>query len=192
MKKITILAVCALFFAGSGCATRNDRPATDAAAAETAARTASDEQPEAAATKVKTISPAISGDDILAAITKDYAGQVVLIDFWATWCGPCRMAMKEIDKIKADLQKKGCAFVYVTGETSPEATWKQMIASIEGDHYRLTDKQWNELCSRLNLPGIPAYLLLNKDGSTAYSNLQQGGYPGNDVIQNNVEVALTK
>lgn len=192
MKKITILAVCALFFAGSGCATRNDRPATDTAAAETAARTASDEQPEAAVTKVKTISPAISGDDILTAITKDYAGQVVLIDFWATWCGPCRMAMKEIDKIKADLQKKGCAFVYVTGETSPEATWKQMIASIEGDHYRLTDKQWDELCSRLNLPGIPAYLLLNKDGSTAYSNLQQGGYPGNDVIQNNVEVALTK
>lgn len=192
MKKITILAVCALFFAGSGCATRNDRPATDTAAAETAARTASDEQPEAAATKVKTISSAISGDDILTAITKDYAGQVVLIDFWATWCGPCRMAMKEIDKIKADLQKKGCAFVYVTGETSPEATWKQMIASIEGDHYRLTDKQWDELCSRLNLPGIPAYLLLNKDGSTAYSNLQQGGYPGNDVIQNNVEVALTK
>ena len=71
-------------------------------------------------------------------------------------------------------------------------TWKEMIPNIHGDHYRLTDKQWGELCNQMEIPGIPAYILINKDGSTAFSNLSTGGYPGNEIIGNNIEVALTK
>ena len=67
-----------------------------------------------------------------------------------------------------------------------------MIPGIAGDHYRLTKQQWNDLCTQLGIPGIPCYLLLNKDGSVAYSNLTQGGYPGNDVIKSEVEAALAK
>ena len=58
--------------------------------------------------------------------------------------------------------------------------------------YRLTDAQWSELMSDLGVPGIPAYILINKDGSVAFSNLTEGGYPGNDMINNLIEVALTK
>ena len=66
-----------------------------------------------------------------------------------------------------------------------------MIKNIAGEHYRLTDKQWGEMCNSLNIPGIPAYLLLNKKGEKAYDNLDQGGYPGSEVLKNNIEVALT-
>ena len=101
------------------------------------------------------------------------------------------MAMKQVDEIKPELAKKGCVFVYITGETSPYGTWQDMIKNIEGEHYRLTAKQWNELCQSLNIPGIPAYLLLNKKGEKAYDNLSQGGYPGSEILKNNIEVALT-
>lgn len=195
MKKLIVMALSAVCLLAQSC-TDNSARANDVKAEKPALVDATTEETQPAEEKpvatVKTIAATVSGADILPAITKNYSGKVVLIDFWATWCPPCRAAMKTIDAIKPALQKKGCVFVYVTGETSPKADWDKMIPNIAGDHYRLTDKQWGELCKQLGIPGIPCYLLLNKDGSVAYSNVTTAGYPGNEVIQNNVEVALTK
>lgn len=186
-KTVLLLSLAAMVFASS-CA----KKPTPANAATPNTEQQQSIEATAANSQIKTIPTNVSGADILPTIAANYKGKVVLIDFWATWCGPCRMAMKQIDEIKSELAAKGCVFVYVTGETSPEKAWKDMIAGIEGDHYRLTDKQWSELCQQLNIPGIPAYLLLGKDGKTAYDNLNQGGYPGSEILKNNIEVALTK
>ena len=182
MKKTFVLLLMSALVAGTSCGQqKQSEPAQPQA--QTATQPAENY-------KVKSIAPTVAGDAILNSITADYKGKVTLIDFWATWCGPCRRAMTEIDSIKPELIKRGVQFVYVTGETSPEATWQQMIRKIDGDHYRLTKQQWDDLCSRLQIPGIPSYMLLGKDGSVAYSNLTEGGYPGNELIKAEIEKAL--
>ncbi len=141
---------------------------------------------------VRSIPVSMKGEEVLDHIKKAHAGKVLLVDFWATWCPPCRAAMVEVDSIKPELREKGAEFIYITGETSPLGTWEEMIKSIDGVHYRLTQTQWESLCSTLQMPGIPAYAIINKDGSTAWDNLTKGGYPGNELVKNEMEVALTK
>ena len=143
---------------------------------------------------IATIPTVTAQDKLLDAIKAPYKGKVVVIDFWATWCGPCRMAMKQIDPIKEKYlqEKKPVAFVYVTGETSPKATWDEAIKNIKGYHYRLTDSQYKDLFKSLGIMGIPTYMVFNKDGSIAYENISQGGYPGDDIITDAIDKALNK
>lgn len=141
---------------------------------------------------IRQVDPNLSGAEALETIKKNYTGKVAFFDFWATWCPPCRAAMRDVDQIKPELQKQGAVFVYITGETSPEDEWKNSLTEIHGDHYRLTDKQWNEINNDLHMPGIPAYFLLDRKGEIAFENLTEGGYPGNEVVKEMITKALNK
>lgn len=103
--------------------------------------------------------------ELIRAISEKFKGKVIYLDFWATWCGPCRSEMPSSRKQKAELKGKDVAFVYLTGTTSPEMTWKRMIADIPGEHIRLTGEQWDAICKQFNVSGIPHYMLIDKKGN---------------------------
>jgi thiol-disulfide isomerase/thioredoxin len=109
--------------------------------------------------------PKTEGDKLFEAIVSKYKGKIVFVDFWATWCGPCRSGMENIKPLKAELEGKDIEFVYITNHTSPLETWNMMVPDIKGQHFRIEPDEWNKLASRFNISGIPHYMLVDKSGN---------------------------
>lgn len=190
-KKIFLLSAL-LLTTVVACKNKSNNAEAQATAETTEQTSATADGENSAQAVIRQVDPNLSGAEALETIKKNYTGKVAFFDFWATWCPPCRAAMRDVDQIKPELQKQGAVFVYITGETSPEDEWKNSLTDIHGDHYRLTDKQWNEINNNLHMPGIPAYFLLDRKGEIAFENLTEGGYPGNEVVKEVITKALNK
>ena len=190
-KKIFLLSAL-LLTTVVACKNKPNNAEAQATAETTEQTSATANSENGAQAVIRQVDPNLSGAEALETIKKNYTGKVAFFDFWATWCPPCRAAMRDVDQIKPELQKQGAVFVYITGETSPEDEWKNSLTEIHGDHYRLTDKQWNEINNNLHMPGIPAYFLLDRKGEIALENLTEGGYPGNEVVKEMITKALNK
>jgi len=108
--------------------------------------------------------PKTEADKIFDAIMAKFHGKVVYVDFWATWCAPCRGGIERIKPLKEEMDLSKVAFVYITNPSSPLTTWQNMIPDIKGEHYRVSDDEWNYLKSKFQISGIPHYVLVGKNG----------------------------
>ena len=131
----------------------------------------------------------VSNEDLFPSIISKFRGHTLLVDFWATWCGPCRSANKQILPMKKELKDKDIFYLYITGETSPLGTWKNMIPDIHGEHFRVTDEQWSYLREKFSIRGVPTYFVIDKEGNITY---KQTGFPGVDTMKEQLMKALEK
>ena len=128
----------------------------------------------------------VAPENILQTILDNYKGRAVLIDMWATWCGPCRAGHKTMAPLKEELKGRNIKFVYITSPSSPPTTWQKMIKDIDGDHYYLTEEQNHYILSHYESSGIPTYAIYDTKGHQTYKSI---GFPGNDVIRKELEKA---
>lgn len=129
----------------------------------------------------------VAPENILQTILDRYKGKTVLIDIWATWCGPCRQGHKLMAPMKEEMKSKNIQFVYFSPPSSPLATWQEMIKEIDGDHYYLTDEQYRYILDKYESDGIPTYAIYNAQGQLTFNN---NGFPGVGKMQTEIEKAL--
>ncbi|MDR1865270.1 MAG: TlpA family protein disulfide reductase [Bacteroidales bacterium] len=131
--------------------------------------------------------PKVGESKMLDAILSAYRGKVVVVDFWATWCGPCIAAHQSILPLKKEMEGKDVVFLYLTGETSPVADWNKMIPDIHGEHYRVSDAQWNYWGRTIPIRGVPSYMIYGREGRQVF---QSTGFPGVEILKTEIEKQL--
>lgn len=102
-----------------------------------------------------------------------FKGKVVLIDFWASWCGPCRKEMPNVVKAYAKFKNKGFEIFGVSLDMDKDR-WVEAIAKDGITWPQVSDlKQWGSSVVKLyNIQGIPYTVLLDKEGKILAKNLR--------------------
>ena len=117
----------------------------------------------------------------------DYKGRVVLLDFWATWCGGCKVEIPWYMEFQNKYKDKGLA---VIGVAMDDDGWKKVKPFAEA-------KQMNypvvlgtgELAERYAVTAMPVTLLIDRDGRIAASH---PGLVNKEVFEKKIQALLGK
>jgi thiol-disulfide isomerase/thioredoxin len=116
-------------------------------------------------------------------------GKVVLVDFWATWCGPCMNEMPHVKDVYAKYRDRGFEVIGVSldgdgitkGIQSGVRTQEDFLAFLEREkmpwpqHY--DNLGWkNEFAQKFSIKSIPAVFLLDRDGRVIATELRGEGF----------------
>ena len=114
--------------------------------------------------------PSPEGKEIALSSLK---GKLVLIDFWASWCGPCRKEMPNVVKIYSKFKNKGFEIYGVSLDQDKEK-WMEAITKDGINWPQVSDlKYWDNVAARIyNVQGIPYTVLIDKDGKIIAKNLR--------------------
>lgn len=103
-------------------------------------------------------------DEAGKASLEDYRGKWILLNFWATWCAPCRHEMPMLSELQAEFGGDDFEVLTIaTGRNSPKAI-KKFFAQIEVDNLPRHQDPKQALASQMAIFGLPITVLLNPEG----------------------------
>ena len=104
-------------------------------------------------------------------------GQVVLLNFWASWCGPCRQEMPLLEKLQRRYSSLGFTVLGVNVEEDPRKA-KTLLKDISVSFPILFDTR-NKVSKQYKVSAMPSTVMIDRDGNMRY--LHKGYKPGDEA-----------
>ena len=98
--------------------------------------------------------------------------KVTYIDFWASWCGPCKGEMPSSQALREEYTTKGVNFVYISLDEDKDA-WasaNKNFALPDGHSFVLPNPSNSEIPAKFNISSIPRYILMDANGNIVDDN----------------------
>ena len=132
----------------------------------------------------------ITGDSLYRKILRKHKGKIIYIDFWATWCKPCKLEMPFSKKLLEIFKSEELIMVFLC-ISSPESIWKETVNElrIRGDHYLLSKEQNIFFENKFGISTIPHYILIDNNGNIINDNAQ---YPSDPDLLNKITELIRK
>lgn len=94
--------------------------------------------------------------------TQDLKGKVVYLDFWASWCGPCRKSFPFMNQLQKRYGHLGLEIVAINMDKDLAAA-NEFLAQVPAN-FKLYQSQETDLAKVLKVPGLPVAYLIDREG----------------------------
>lgn len=111
----------------------------------------------------------------------DLDGHVYVLEFWATWCPPCRQSIPHMIELADKYKDKAVSFIALSVDNSPEPV-KKMVKDKGINYYVGMD---NGLSDKFSIRGVPSAFIIDRSGKVAWQ-----GHPMNPEFEPALEKVL--